>query len=109
MRLIDADALKNGLGINGTAGSCEGCKYNRLFRNTCEATTFARFCLEIDNAPTIEPRHGLLIPDATLPRKGCYHCMFREGNLCKFLPASVPVVECGARHERHKDCPLVEV
>lgn len=58
---------------------------------------------------TIEPRHGLLIPDATLPRKGCYHCMFREGNLCKFLPASVPVVECGKRYERHKECPLVEV
>ena len=63
----------------------------------------------IEDAPTIEPRHGLLIPDATLPRKGCYHCMFREGNLCKFLPASVPVVECGKRYERHKECPLVEV
>ena len=63
----------------------------------------------IKDAPTIEPRHGLLIPDATLPRKGCYHCMFREGNLCKFLPASVPVVECGKRYERHKECPLLEV
>lgn len=63
----------------------------------------------VNAQPTIEPRHGLLIPDATLPRKGCYHCMFREGNLCKFLPASVPVVECGKRYERHKECPLVEV
>ena len=57
----------------------------------------------------IESRHGLLLPDVSLPSGGCYKCMFREGNLCRFLPASVPVVECGKRNERHKECPLIEV
>lgn len=91
MRMIDADAIDE--------------EKKRMHGFICD------YDLQelLDEQPTIEPRHGLLIPDATLPRKGCYHCMFREGNLCKFLPASVPVVECGKRHERHKDCPLVEV
>lgn len=96
MRLIDADALTERVeDSNKSAGlHLEDLRKIRRW---------------IKTAPTIEPRHGLLIPDAILPRKGCYHCMFREGNLCRFLPASVPVVECGARHERHKECPLVEV
>jgi hypothetical protein len=93
MRLIDADALAKEI------------KQDIADEGLTERFVFYR----INDAPTIEPRHGLLIPDATLPRKGCYHCMFREGNLCKFLPASVPVVECGKRYERHKECPLVEV
>lgn len=104
MRLIDADALIKTMverkrPENGVDSSKERYRYMQWL-----ADYWA-----IKEAPTIEPRHGLLIPDATLPRKGCYHCMFREGNLCRFLPASVPVVECAKRNERHKECPLVEV
>lgn len=63
----------------------------------------------IDSVPTIAQEHGLFIKNVNMPIRGCCFCIFREGNLCKFLPASVPVVECGKRCERHKDCPLVEV
>ena len=59
MRLIDADALRDALGITGTADSCKGCKYNDRFEfacNTDAAPTFEYVCEMIDDAPTIEER-----------------------------------------------------
>lgn len=61
MRLIDADALRDALGITGTADSCKGCKYNDRFEfacNTDAAPTFEYVCEMIDDAPTIEERKG---------------------------------------------------
>ena len=66
MRLIDADALRDALGITGTADSCKGCKYNDRFEfacNTDAAPTFEYVCEMIDDAPTIEERKtGKWIP-----------------------------------------------
>lgn len=101
MRLIDADKLMlvSMFEFWQDAGAITPIGENIL----------GRFRDLVINAPTIESRHGLLLPDISLPSGGCYKCMFREGNLCRFLPASVPVVECAKRYERHKDCPLIEV
>ena len=58
-RMIDADALRDALGITGTADSCKGCKYNDRFEfacNTDAAPTFEYVCEMIDDAPTIEER-----------------------------------------------------
>lgn len=57
MRLIDADALRDALGITGTKESCKGCQYNKRFNfacNTDDAPTFAYVCEQIDEAPPID-------------------------------------------------------
>jgi hypothetical protein len=57
MRLIDADALRDALGITGTKESCKGCQYNKRFNfacNTDDAPSFAYVCEAIDEAPTID-------------------------------------------------------
>ena len=95
MRLIDADALKARYIVTTTTTN-----------SLCHLYVSIE---DINNAPTIEPPHGLLLPNVPMPAHGCNKCIFREGNLCRFLPASVPVVECAKRNERHKECPLVEV
>lgn len=59
MRLIDADALRDALGITGDADSCKGCKYNERYGfacNTDAAPTLEYVCEMIDDAPTIEER-----------------------------------------------------
>lgn len=56
-RLIDADALRDTLGITGTADTCKGCKYNDRIGfacNTYDAPSFAYVCEAIDDAPTVE-------------------------------------------------------
>ena len=57
MRLIDADALRDALGITGTNESCKGCQYNKRFNfacNTDDAPSFAYVCEAIDEAPTVD-------------------------------------------------------
>lgn len=59
MKLIDADALRDALGITGTNDSCKGCKYNERYGfacNTDSAPTFEYVCEMIDDAPAIEER-----------------------------------------------------
>jgi hypothetical protein len=73
MRLIDADALRDALGITGTEESCKGCQYNKRFNfacNTDDAPSFAYVCEAIDEAPTI----------ATEPVCLCKDCLRFERN-----------------------------
>lgn len=62
----------------------------------------------IQGAPTIEYPHGLIVP-LPMPIRGCCFCIFRDGNLCRFLPDDVEVVEAAKLEKRHELCPLVEV
>ena len=57
MRLIDADALRDALGITGTADSCKGCKYHSKYGCGYDATdtpSFEYVCEMIDDAPSIQ-------------------------------------------------------
>lgn len=68
MRLIDADTLRDALGITGAKETCKGCQYNKRFNfacNTDDAPSFAYVCEAIDDAPTIDAvpvRHGKWVP-----------------------------------------------
>lgn len=79
MRLIDADALRDALGITGTKDTCKGCQYNKRFNfacNTDEAPSFAYVCEAIDNAPTVDAvpvRHGRWVWN-DCGGFGNYHC-----------------------------------
>ena len=68
MRLIDADALKRKFrcSYNGDcyAPTCKGCRYNVLLDE------------DIDEAPTVEPKHGEWIPcSERLPDKKDHYLM----------------------------------
>ena len=82
VRLIDADALRETLGITGTADTCHGCKYNKgyYYCNTDKAPQFAYVCECIDDAPTIEAvpvRHGKWIDTETFNRPWFRHHIFK--------------------------------
>lgn len=69
MRLIDADALRDALGITGTKESCKGCQYNKRFNfacNTDSAPSFAYVCEAIDDAPTVDAVPVIRCKDCTL-------------------------------------------
>ena len=96
MRLIDADALRDALGITGTADSCKGCKYNDRFEfvcNTDAAPTFEYVCEMIDDAPTIEERKT----GKWNRRKGMYEVGFKCSECNSFSIAETPYCSfCGA-------------
>lgn len=58
VRLIDVDALRETLGITGTADSCKGCTYcdNHIgfACNTYDAPSFSTVCEMIDGAPIVD-------------------------------------------------------
>lgn len=97
-RLIDADALRDALGITGTKESCKGCQYNKRFNfacNTDDAPSFAYVCEAIDEAPTVDPvRHGKWIYTPT--EQLGYRCSVCGKGCCRFnyCPA------CGARMDK---------
>ena len=98
MRLIDANALRDALGITGAKESCKGCQYNKRFNfacNTDDAPSFAYVCEAIDEAPTIDAvpvRHGKWkeypTGDGLNQCSECGVLRFGESNYCP---------NCGAR------------
>lgn len=101
MRLIDADALRDALGITGTKDTCKGCQYNRRFNfacNTDNAPSFAYVCEAIDEAPTIDAvpvKHGRWVWN-DYGGFGNYHCS-ECGNICICNGDYDYCPNCGAR------------
>lgn len=96
MRLIDADALAEVLGI---AEDCQDCQYKNVM--FCKKSSdFVDACEAIYDAPTVEPeRHGRWIHIRTEPDgNALYEC-----SECHKGEVHVPIVEvhycwnCGAR------------
>ena len=77
MRLIDADALRDALGITGAKETCKGCQYNKRFNfacNTDDAPSFAYVCEAIDDAPTVDAVPVIRCKDCKYYRDGdCWH------------------------------------
>jgi len=101
MRLIDGDALRDALGITGTADSCKGCKYNDRFGfacNTDNAPDFAYVCELIDDAPTIEERKkGRWTDDNACPFCGFHPWYERDIHTLSYCP------NCGADMRGEQD------
>lgn len=74
MRLIDADALMNALGI--TDMDCRKCEWRDKEWNLCNrGSDFEDACCAIENAPTIEERKtGRWIPRCDRPKQEVFIC-----------------------------------
>ena len=100
MRLIDADALIEKLGI---AKECNDCKHNK--EPYCGwKPDVVDICEAINDAQTIEPERktGKWIPDATGWEFCCSECGYSvmfggEANTFKYCP------ECGAKMDKECD------
>lgn len=88
MRLIDADALIEKLGISE---KCDCCQYNSM--DDCEkGLDFVEVCCEIYNAPTVEPH----IPLKSCPICGCKAELIEKkiyGVTCLNYSCNKPYVE----------------
>lgn len=92
MRLIDADALINKIGLGRNCDVCEMDDYMCQFYRGISAKDI---CKAIETAPTIDPvKHGKWIADKYT--KKCSECestyWMREGNAWNYCP------NCGARN-----------
>lgn len=82
-RLIDADVLRESLGITGEGTSCKGCKYfSGSFYCTMdtESPSFNVVCEAIDDAPTVDaiPEKWILQEIENPSRSDQYRNMLEE-------------------------------
>lgn len=103
--LISRDALRESLGITGTAESCKGCSYDIGGWGLCcakSAPSFDEVCVAIDDAPTVDAvpvRHGKWVTNkiGMFECSNCKTMLFSRSTLWRYCPF------CGARMDAERE------